>query len=403
MEKGQTDNRISVTMISNAMNHHQFPFCDSMSEIPDVFFRFVATKPIAQDRLKTGFQDLNSSREYIVRSYESELENNKAQQLVDESDFVIYGSAPYEMLHNRKKHGKWIFLYSERLFKESRGKDPLNIKTITACTLRYFFSSHKKLRLLCSSAFSSNDYRFFRFKKNQTYKWGYFPPTSKHSFQDIIHQKEENRIIWVGRFIPLKHAELAIELAKKLKQNSLPFQMKLVGDGPMTESLKEEVKKFELQENVHFLGVLNTEQTRREMERSQIMISTSDHNEGWGAVINEGMSSGCAMVASHLMGSVPYLIKDGINGYVFESGNLDDLYIKVKTLLEDRDLCDNYAENAYSTISEKWNGKVAAERLAELFRNYKSGKTDFAFESDICSHAERMSNNWLKNKREIYK
>lgn len=396
MEKGQTDNRISVTMISNAMNHHQFPFCDSMSEIPDFFFRFVATKPIAQDRLKTGFRDLNSSREYIVRSYESELENNKAQQLVDESDFVIYGSAPYEMLQNRKKHGKWIFLYSERLFKESRGIDPLNIKTITACTLRYFFSSHKKLRLLCSSAFSSNDYRFFRFKKNQTYKWGYFPPLSNNSFQDIVNSKEYNSIIWVGRMIHWKHAELAIELAKKLKHNSIPFQMKLIGDGPMAESLSEEVKKSELQENVHFLGVLNTEQTRLEMERSQIMISTSDHNEGWGAVINEGMTSGCAMVASHLMGSVPYLIKDGINGYVFESGNLNDLYFKVKTLLEDRDLCDKYAENAYSTISGKWNGKVAAERLAELFRNYKSGNADFAFESDICSNAERMSNNWLK-------
>ena len=396
MGKLQTDNRISVTMISNAMNHHQFPFCDSMSEITDISFHFVATKPIATERLKTGFQDLNSSRKYIVRSYESESEHNKAQQLVDESNFVIYGSAPYEMLQNRKKNGKWIFLYSERLFKESRGKDPLNLKTITACTLRYFFSSHKKLRLLCSSAFSSNDYRFFRFKENQAYKWGYFPPTSKRSFQDIVNSKEDNSIIWVGRMIHWKHAELAIELAKKLKQNSVSFQMKLIGDGLMAETLKEEVKKSGLQENVHFFGVLNTEQTRFEMERSQIMISTSDNNEGWGAVINEGMSSACTMVVSHLMGSVPYLIKDGVNGRIFESENLDDLYFKVKTLLEDRELCYNYAENAYSTISEKWNGKVAAERLAELFRQYKSGNTDFAFESDICSHAEILSNNWLK-------
>lgn len=396
MEKHQTENQISVTMISNAMNHHQFPFCDSMSDISDISFQFVATKPISSERIKTGFQDLNSSREYIVRSYESESERNKAQQLVDNSDFVIYGSAPYEMLKNRKKNGKWIFLYSERLFKESRSKDPLNLKTIMACILRYFFSSHNNLRLLCSSAFSSNDYRFFRFNENQAYKWGYFPPISKHSFQDVINSKENNSIIWVGRMIHWKHAELAIELAKKLKQDSVPFQMKLIGDGPMAETLKEEVKKFGLQENVHFLGVLNTEQTRFEMERAQIMISTSDHNEGWGAVINEGMASGCAMAASHLMGSVPYLIKDDVNGCVFESGNLDDLYIKVKTLLKDKEICDKYAENAYRTITEKWNAKVAAERLAELFRQYKSGNTDFAFESDICSHAERLSNNWFQ-------
>ena len=396
MEKKQTDNQISVTMVSNAMNHHQFPFCDSMNEIPDISFYFIATKSIALERLKTGFQDLNSSRDYIVRSYESESERNKAQQLVDDSDFVIYGSAPYEMLRNRKKNMKWIFIYSERLFKEARGNDPYNLKTIAACTLRYALLSHKNLRLLCSSAFSSNDYRFFRFKENQTYKWGYFPPISNHTLQDILNSKENNSIIWVGRMIHWKHAELAIELAKKLKQSSISFQMKLIGDGPMAESLKNKVKEFGLKDIVHFLGVLNTEQTRFEMERSQIMISTSDHNEGWGAVINEGMASGCVMVASHLMGSVPYLINDGVNGLVFESGNLDDLYINVKSLLEDRKLCDKYAENAYRTISEKWNGKVAAGRLAELFRQYKSGNTDFAFESDICSHAERLSNNWLQ-------
>ena len=248
MEKPQTDNQISVTMISNAMNHHQFPFCDSMNEIPDISFHFIAAKPIAQERLKTGFQDLNSSRDYIVRSYESESENKKAQQLVDNSDFVIYGSAPYEMIRNRKKNGKWIFIYSERLFKESRGKDPFNLKTILACTLRYTLSSHKKLRLLCSSAFSSNDYRFFRFKENQTYKWGYFPPISNHTLQDILNSKENNSIIWVGRMIHWKHAELAIELAKKLKQSSITFQMKLIGDGPMAESLKNKVK--ELKNNI---------------------------------------------------------------------------------------------------------------------------------------------------------
>ena len=105
MEKRQTDNQISVTMISNAMNHHQFPFCDRMSEIPDVSFHFVATKPITVERLKTGFQDLNSSREYIVRSYESKSEQEKAQHLIDDSNFVIYGSAPYGMLQNRKQNG----------------------------------------------------------------------------------------------------------------------------------------------------------------------------------------------------------------------------------------------------------------------------------------------------------
>lgn len=395
MEKRQNDNRISVTMISNAMNHHQFPFCDSMNEVPDISFHFVATKPIASERLQNGFQDMNGSREYIVRSYESESEYYKAQKLIDDSDFVIYGSAPYKMLQNRKKNGKWIFLYSERLFKKSRSKDPFNLKTIVACTLRYTLSSQKKLRLLCSSAFSFNDYRFFRFKENQAYKWGYFPPISSKSFQDLLAKKESNSLVWVGRFIPLKHAELVIELAKKLKRNNFSFSLKMIGDGPMAETLKQTVIKDNLQNNVQFFGALSAKQTRSVMEESQIMITTSDQNEGWGAVINEGMSSGCAVIASHLMGATPYLINDSQNGCVFESENIDDLYDKVKELLSNSIKRDSIAKNAYETIAYKWNGQQAAKRLSEVFRQFMIGNSEFVFESDICSRAKRMKSGWI--------
>lgn len=392
------DNKITVTMISNAMNHHQFPFCDSMSRIDDILFHFIATKPIAQERLKTGFRDLNSSRSYIIKPYESDHEYTKAKKLADESDFVIYGSAPYTYIKNRKKVRKWTFLYSERLFKEVRGGDIFKIKTITACMLRYFFSSHKHLRLLCSSAFTSNDYRHFRFPAEQTYKWGYFPPESQCSAETLLENKAPATIVWVGRMIDWKHPETAIELAQKLHIKNQRFQMRLIGDGPMIETLKKTVKEEQLENDVSFLGSLPAEQVRAEMEKAQIMIATSDHNEGWGAVINEGMASGCAVVASHLMGSVPYLIEDGKNGRVFESGNIDDLFEKVRQLLVNPKECETLGRNAYDTISHMWNGKNAAERLAELMRRYHNGETDFAYQDGICSHAECLKNNWFMSK-----
>lgn len=393
--KDMDDRKISVTMISNAMNHHQFPFCDSMFGIDNITFRFIATKPISQERLNTGFSDLNCSREYIVRAYESDCEYKKAMKLADESDFVIYGSAPYEFIKKRKKSGKWIFIYSERLFKETRGGDLFNIKTFTACMLRYFFASHKNLRLLCSSAFSSNDFRIFRFKEEQAYKWGYFPPVSNLSIEKIFEKKEPASIVWVGRMIHWKHAELAVELAKMLKADNIDFNLKIIGDGPMVGSLKAMTAEADLEDCVCFMGVLSAENTRAEMENSCIMISTSDQNEGWGAVINEGMSSGCAVVASHLMGSVPFLIQDGENGRVFESGNVEDLFSKVKYLLENKSASEKLGKNAYYTISNDWNGETAAKRLAELMHHYINGKTSFSFEDGICSYAERLKNNWI--------
>ena len=47
------------------------------------------------------------------------------------------------------------------------------------------------------------------------------------------------------------------------------------------------------------------------MEKSHIHLFTSNHLEGWGAVVNEAMNSGCAVVANREAGAVPYLIEHG--------------------------------------------------------------------------------------------
>ena len=42
--------------------------------------------------------------------------------------------------------------------------------------------------------------------------------------------------------------------------------------------------------------------------------------DGWGAVANEAMNSACALVAGHMIGAVPYLIRQGENGLIYEDG-----------------------------------------------------------------------------------
>ena len=82
------------------------------------------------------------------------------------------------------------------------------------------------------------------------------------------------------------------------------------------------------------LGAMPPEEVRRHMEKADIYLFTSDFNEGWGAVLNESMNSGCAVVASHAIGSVPFLIKNGENGLIYENGNQLDLEKQVLRLLE---------------------------------------------------------------------
>ena len=93
------------------------------------------------------------------------------------------------------------------------------------------------------------------------------------------------------------------------------------------------IKKYHLQNCVSLCGSLSPEKVREYMVKSQIFLFTSDYNEGWGAVLNEAMNSACAVIASHAIGSVPFLINNKKNGLIYQNGQMEDLYRKVKVLL----------------------------------------------------------------------
>ncbi len=102
------------------------------------------------------------------------------------------------------------------------------------------------------------------------------------------------------------------------------------------------------------------------MEKSDIYLVTSDRQEGWGAVVNEAMNSGCAVVANHMIGAVPFLIKHGKNGLIYQDGRKEALFRLTCQLLQDRDYCRRLGEAALDTITKEWNAENAAERLCGL-------------------------------------
>ena len=113
---------------------------------------------------------------------------------------------------------------------------------------------------------------------------------------------------------------------------------------------------------------------------------TSDRNDGWGAVVTEAMNSGCAVVASNSAGVTPFLINDGKSGMIYKNDNVDELYEKVKWLLDNEEKRKEISKNAYKTIKEQWNAENAAERLLTLIAKIISGeKTDNLFTDGVCS------------------
>ena len=77
---------MKVTFYSNFLNHHQLPFCESMLNLIGDNFKFVATEKIPEERIKLGYEDMNSLYSFVLRAYENIQE---AIDLCRESDVII--------------------------------------------------------------------------------------------------------------------------------------------------------------------------------------------------------------------------------------------------------------------------------------------------------------------------
>lgn len=383
---------MKIVFVSNYYNHHQSSLCAAFDRLTNHNFVFVATGKMREERKKLGYNKIKIP-EYVVESFLDSETEKKCKDYIEEADAVIIGSAPNDFVKERIKTGKLVFRYSERPLKKGFG-----VTRYLPRLIKWNLNNppQKPIYMLCASAFTAADYSKFGLFRDKYYKWGYFPEFIKYdSIENLIKQKEPNSIIWVGRFIDWKHPECTIELAKKLKNGGYKFSLKIIGTGEIEKKLQEMIDVNNLNDCVYMLGSMKSEQVRKEMEKCQIHIFTSDKQEGWGAVLNEAMNSGCAVVASHEIGSVPFLIENNENGLVYESKNVDMLYEKVKYLLDNQEEQERLGKNAYKTIREEWNSEVAAERLVNLTECILAGKNNSdLFKKGPCSKAEIISDRW---------
>lgn len=80
------------------------------------------------------------------------------------------------------------------------------------------------------------------------------------------------------------------------------------------------------------------------------------------------MNSGCAVVADHMIGAAPWMIRQRENGILYHDGCEQQLQEYIAELLQDPAECRRLGEAAQQTVRAEWNARTAAERLVRLSR-----------------------------------
>ncbi|MCR4591347.1 MAG: glycosyltransferase family 4 protein [Lachnospiraceae bacterium] len=385
---------MKITFFSNYFNHHQEALCNAFFDRLGDDFTFIETEPMEEFRSKMGWG--RPAPDYVLRSYESDEAEKKTISLAETSDLVIFGTAPERYIEKRLDENKLIFRYSERPLKEGR------IKVLIPRLAKKFYHNHfrnrnKNIHILAASAYCASDYRFLHSYIDKCYKFGYFPERERKSWRELCKLKNQNspvRILWAGRFLKLKRADLFLKAAARCRREGFNFSVVMVGAGEEESHLKSLSSSLGLDDITEYKGFLSPEETREEMEKADIFVMTSNFLEGWGSVIYEALSAGCAVIASHAAGATPFLVEDGVTGFVFKSGSLPSLERKLKKLLSDKETIRNLGTAAFENMQEYWNPETAAERVIELSENMLNGGMK-EYKEGPLSRCEYLYGNWF--------
>lgn len=388
---------MKIVFISNFLSPHQIQLCDEWVKL-GVELSFIETLNIDKKTLPTGWKFIGN-RDYLV-SYDTFInEQERIRKDILDADAVILGSAPKYLLLDRLYKGKLTFIYSERIYK--------NIKELLKWPYHFLkfskiYGRYSNLHLLCASAFSAADYRMVGCFKDKAYKWGYFTKVNENykveaplgvSTSGTLHT-----LMWCARFLKLKHPELPVHMAARLKAKGYKFMLDMYGSGVELENTQKLARKLGVEDVISFKGDTPNDEVLKAMREHEIFLFTSDKNEGWGAVANEAMSNGCVLVGSSAIGSIPFLLKDGVNGCIFQSGNIDSLIAKVEWLINHDNERKQMAMSGYNTMKNLWSPINAAQSFLRLVECLNNG-LETPFEEGPCSKAKILHNNWFKEKK----
>jgi glycosyltransferase involved in cell wall biosynthesis len=162
------------------------------------------------------------------------------------------------------------------------------------------------LGLKVPSQVISNGINLNEFKKIKTDKKIY----------DTFHLNKRIPIfLFVGRLEKDKNIDIVLK-AIHINKNKLAFQMVIAGKGRDETALKELAKELKLDDKVTFTGQVSDQDLKQLYTIAKVCIG-SGSAELQGLAVMEAMAHGLPILAANAV-ALPELVKNGINGYLFE-------------------------------------------------------------------------------------
>jgi glycosyltransferase involved in cell wall biosynthesis len=171
------------------------------------------------------------------------------------------------------------------------------------------------------------------------------------------------RLLCVGRLIERKGQRHLIQAVKRLLDDGVDVTLELVGTGDAQPAYEALVRELGLRNHVRFSGYVPREDMADIYARAHVFVLPS-YNEGMSVATLEAMASGMPVVVSRV-GGTEELVREGVNGFTFERGDVAGLSYHIGRLARSRHLARQMAVSSRG-IAMGFSWATTADRLLDM-------------------------------------
>jgi glycosyltransferase involved in cell wall biosynthesis len=184
------------------------------------------------------------------------------------------------------------------------------------------FKINKSQLIYCPYAVDNDRFRSLNYNKNEI----------KVS---LGLSSDDKVILFSAKYIEKKRPLDLIQAFHNL--NLADCWLIMVGDGKLRELMEEYISLNKV-DKVILTGFVNQQEIPKFYATADLFVMCSSNGEHWGLSANEAMNFDLPLVLSDLTGCADDLVMPNSNGYVFETGNVNELTSRIKDVLVDNKL-----------------------------------------------------------------
>lgn len=190
-----------------------------------------------------------------------------------------------------------------------------------------------------------------------------------------IKTAENHTIFTNSGTTPLKGTHKLIEAIALLKNKYPHIKLlipgmgsngKLVVNSSYSKYISKLISKYELQDNIEFLGRQTGAQMCENILKSRITVVPSAI-EGTSLILREAMYLGCPVIAS-FRGGMADFVDDKADGFLYDYQEYPYLAQRIEQLFTNDDLCNTFSANAIKKAEKAHNRQSNSDAYIKMYR-----------------------------------